>query len=323
MPTSSIKDIAAVKAKIVETKLAWARSNGRRQRVHHTQPPAARSKDFFCRIATRFTDNVIVSLEPGTAGLPSRGLAGVMEAGSGGGNGTGRIMTVMQSAPGASTSNEWMLDSGSDAHISVDRTLLTNIHEKLVSFLVARGHRVEAFACDQGREFVNVIMQRFLEARGVYLLTTKRFNINIINITPTKALDGISPYQKLYSVCPDVSSLRTWGCVAVVHQVRKLRGSKLENPGLQALLMGFADTSKGYRLLCLNTGNLLSPRGVKFMEGRAASGEDRKRMMRAKKARLQWEESSGNSDDEVEITWPSPPRGMLQQHAVATGGGAH
>ena len=47
------------------------------------------------------------------------------------------------------------------------------------------------------------------------------------NHSPTKSLNGITPYEAWYSTKPDLSSIRTFGCSACVH-IPKVKRHKLD-----------------------------------------------------------------------------------------------
>lgn len=75
------KAAGAAQARLAEVKLDWARSKARRLRLRYSLPPAARGKKFYRRIATKYSDNTIVALGPGTGGSSSRQLANIMAGG--------------------------------------------------------------------------------------------------------------------------------------------------------------------------------------------------------------------------------------------------
>ncbi|KAE8885345.1 hypothetical protein PF007_g10650 [Phytophthora fragariae] len=85
-------------------------------------------------------------------------------------------------------------------------------------------------------------------------------------MSPTKALVGMTPYEKLTGTKPDVSNLHVCGCVAFAHVPKKKRASKLSPKAKPTLFLGYAQTSLGYRLLDLRTGDLIEQRDVSFRE---------------------------------------------------------
>ncbi|GMF30505.1 unnamed protein product [Phytophthora fragariaefolia] len=69
------------------------------------------------------------------------------------------------------------------------------------------------------------------------------FAVEVRNISATKPLNGETPYFRRFRERPDVSKLRTWGCVVFVFTPKKLRKNKLENPGNPSIFMGFVKHS--------------------------------------------------------------------------------
>ncbi|KAE8903564.1 hypothetical protein PF005_g12945 [Phytophthora fragariae] len=92
------------------------------------------------------------------------------------------------------------------------------------------------------------------------------FAVEVRNISATKPLNGETPYFRRYGERPDVSKLRTWGCVVFVFTPKKVRKNKLENPGKPGLFVGFAKHSESFRVLNLLTGNIQEVRLVEFHE---------------------------------------------------------
>ncbi|GMF28765.1 unnamed protein product [Phytophthora fragariaefolia] len=164
---------------------------------------------------------------------------------------------------------------------------------------------VEVFSSDQGPELFNNKLKFFLEANGIEFTTTNayspeenglvekmngvvmsrvrclltaanmpwslggeafNFAIEVMNISGSSALGGETPYYRRFSERPDVSTLRTWGCVAFIFTPKVLRKSKLENPGKPGLFVGYAKHSESFRILNLLTGKTNEVRSVEFEE---------------------------------------------------------
>lgn len=68
------------------------------------------------------------------------------------------------------------------------------------------------------------------------------------NISPTKALSDMVPYEAWTGVKPDISHLRVFGCCAYVH-IRKEKTKKLGDRSRTCILVGYDDERKAYRLL--------------------------------------------------------------------------
>ena len=87
----------------------------------------------------------------------------------------------------------------------------------------------------------------------------------IRNRSPTSALKQQTPYQAWTGKVPDVRHLRVWGCDAFAH-INDSQRKKLDVKSKLYCFVGYADTQKGYRLLCPDTGKILISRDVKFQE---------------------------------------------------------
>jgi hypothetical protein len=71
--------------------------------------------------------------------------------------------------------------------------------------------------------------------------------VYVRNRSPTKALNGITPYECLFEKKPDVSNLRVFGCVTYVHIPDNQR-KKLDAKSRKSIFMGYPEGVKGYKL---------------------------------------------------------------------------
>ncbi|GMF23407.1 unnamed protein product [Phytophthora fragariaefolia] len=155
------------------------------------------------------------------------------------------------------------------------RELLNN---KLVTFLTTRGIKytwTNGYSPEENG--LAERMNGIVAAQVRCILTTANmpdllwgeafgFAVEVRNISATKPLNGETPYFRRFRERPDVSKLRTWGCVVFVFTPKKLRKNKLENPGKPGIFMGFAKHSESFRVLSLLTGNVQEVRSVEFHE---------------------------------------------------------
>lgn len=74
--------------------------------------------------------------------------------------------------------------------------------------------------------------------------------VYLINKLPTAVLDGKTPYALLYGKEPRLDHLRVFGCLCYVNNLP--RGDKLALRARRAVLMGYAEVQKGYRLFDLD-----------------------------------------------------------------------
>jgi gag-polypeptide of LTR copia-type/Integrase core domain/GAG-pre-integrase domain len=82
----------------------------------------------------------------------------------------------------------------------------------------------------------------------------------------TPGVDGVTPFQKFFDKVPDLSHLRTWGCLTWWQPPRGRTGS-LNPKGYPAALCGYAPHIGTYRLLTAQ-GKIVETRNVRFDEGR-------------------------------------------------------
>ena len=67
------------------------------------------------------------------------------------------------------------------------------------------------------------------------------------NISPTKAITGMTPYEAWTGKRSLVNGLRVFGCQAFVH-IPKDERKKLDPKSKKCILLGYGATTKGYRL---------------------------------------------------------------------------
>ena len=85
------------------------------------------------------------------------------------------------------------------------------------------------------------------------------------NRNPTKALEGIMPYEAWNEIKPDVSLLRIFGCSAYAH-VPKVERNKLDYKTRKCVLLGYGTSQKGYRLYDVECMKVVHSRDVVFDE---------------------------------------------------------
>ena len=90
------------------------------------------------------------------------------------------------------------------------------------------------------------------------------------NRCPTKAIDGMTPYEAWYGYKPKVKHLRVFGCDAYMH-IPKDERSKFESKATKCLLLGYGKRTKGYRLFDPIRRKVLHSRDVTFNESEQKS----------------------------------------------------
>ena len=71
--------------------------------------------------------------------------------------------------------------------------------------------------------------------------------VYILNRSPTKALDDRTPYEAWHGRKPAVSHLRVFGCLAFAKELGHI--SKLDDRSTLGVFIGYAESSKAYRIL--------------------------------------------------------------------------
>jgi len=89
------------------------------------------------------------------------------------------------------------------------------------------------------------------------------------NRCPTTCLDGKSPYEVWHGKPPNVSHLREFGCKVYCLDTSTGR-SKLEARSTEGVLVGYSETSKGYRVWVPADRKVTINRNIKFLEGSRA-----------------------------------------------------
>lgn len=87
----------------------------------------------------------------------------------------------------------------------------------------------------------------------------------LINRTPTRVLNDISPYEVLTKDKPSIDHIRVFGCTCFV-LIPGSQRNKLEAKSIKALFIGYSANQKGYKCYVPDTRRVMVSRDVKFME---------------------------------------------------------
>ena len=85
------------------------------------------------------------------------------------------------------------------------------------------------------------------------------------NRSPTKSVEGKTPYEALYGEKPKVGHLRVFGCTAYAHILKDER-RKLDAKAHKCIFLGYSSNRKGYRLYDQNIRRVIHSRDVRFNE---------------------------------------------------------
>ncbi|KAF0744197.1 hypothetical protein AaE_008497 [Aphanomyces astaci] len=88
----------------------------------------------------------------------------------------------------------------------------------------------------------------------------------VTNILPSTTISGDTPYLLWHQSHPDYDRLRVFGCVAYAHFNTPMRANKLSPRGMLCMYIGLTETSRGFKLLDIDTHYVLTSRDVTFFE---------------------------------------------------------
>ena len=85
------------------------------------------------------------------------------------------------------------------------------------------------------------------------------------NRLPTRALNGVTPYEAWRGDKPDLSHLKVWGCLAYVH-VHRVKRNKLAKRARACVFVGYAPEAKGWKLYDPHSARYIIARDATFQE---------------------------------------------------------
>ncbi|CAH9143337.1 unnamed protein product [Cuscuta epithymum] len=88
---------------------------------------------------------------------------------------------------------------------------------------------------------------------------------HLINRTPLSVLNFKTPYEILFGVSPCYQSLRVFGCLCYVHNL-KSKGDKFASRSRKCIFVGYVFGKKGWNVFDLETHEYFVSRDVKFLE---------------------------------------------------------
>jgi hypothetical protein len=118
--------------------------------------------------------------------------------------------------------------------------------------------------------------------------------VYILNRSPTKALNGRTPYETWHGHKPTVSHIQVFGCLTFDKELGHI--GKLDDRSTPGVFIGYAEGSKAYRILDPGTQRVHTTRDV-FNEGRGWHGT--KRWTTARLRRMTTSPSSTSTSREL------------------------
>lgn len=185
--------------------------------------------------------------------------------------------------------------------------------ERLVS--TECNEKIQCLRSDNGGEYVSKIFETYLKQQGIRHETTvphspeqngvaerrnrtlvesarsmlcfaglpKEYWAEAINVSnyvgnrvPTSANKcGRTPFEKWYGRKPNLSHMRTFGCMAYAH-IPESERRKLDKKAVKLRFIGYAENSKGYRLFDENQRKVFIRRDVEFNENDFGGAKEEK-----------------------------------------------
>ena len=87
----------------------------------------------------------------------------------------------------------------------------------------------------------------------------------LINRTPSRLLNYITPYEKLFGKTPNFANIKIFGCLAYAHNQRT-HGDKFASKSRKCIFVGYPYGKKGWRMYDLESKEYFTSRDVKFYE---------------------------------------------------------
>ncbi|XP_017441172.1 uncharacterized protein LOC108346619 [Vigna angularis] len=117
------------------------------------------------------------------------------------------------------------------------------------------GKKIKVLRTDGGAEYTSTKFKDFCEKEGIgEVVLTATY---ILNMSPTKRLDVITPEEAWTRVKLDVKHLKIFGSICYKHVPDQLR-KKLDDKGVSLILAGYNDT-RGYKLYDPISGTTYEP----------------------------------------------------------------
>ena len=91
------------------------------------------------------------------------------------------------------------------------------------------------------------------------------------NRSPTSSLKGVTPFERFFTVKPNVEHLRVFGCTAYV-LIPDEKRRKLDPKSMKGVFVGYPEGSKGYKIFIPETRRMIRSRDVKFVESSLQEG---------------------------------------------------
>jgi hypothetical protein len=122
---------------------------------------------------------------------------------------------------------------------------------------------------ERRNQTVVAIARALLKQRGMsakFWGETMVTAVHLLNRSPTKSLQGKTPYEAWHGRAPVAGHLRTFGCLAFAKELNQVK--KLDDRSWPGVFIGYADGAKAYCVLDPETQRVRVSRNVVFDESR-------------------------------------------------------
>ena len=89
--------------------------------------------------------------------------------------------------------------------------------------------------------------------------------VHLLNISPTRAVQDITPFEAWRGMKPTVSYLRIFGCIAY-SMINSQNRQKLDDKSVKCIFIGYLIESKSYKLFNPMNGRVIISRDVVYNE---------------------------------------------------------
>jgi hypothetical protein len=89
--------------------------------------------------------------------------------------------------------------------------------------------------------------------------------VYLLNRSPTRSVEGMTPYEAWHDKKPSVAYLCTFGCIVHVKNTKPML-KKLDDRSIKMVFLGYEPRSKAYRSYDPRTGHVQITRDVVFDE---------------------------------------------------------
>jgi Reverse transcriptase (RNA-dependent DNA polymerase)/Integrase core domain len=143
--------------------------------------------------------------------------------------------------------------------------------------------------------------------------------VYVLNISPTKAVVDMTPFEAWHGFKPSVDHLKIFGCIGYAF-IEHHKRSKLDEKSVKCIFIGYCSQTKGYKMYNPANGKIIVTRNVKFDEKSWWKWGDEKEEISEKRVGViieegDEEEQRSNSDEHSDNgEYERPLRTLIRQN---------